>query len=182
VLGGPRAPLLFVFSAGEVRYDRRDVDSQKRFLADYYRGAGWRTPELVDAALAAPDFYLDGLARTTMTTFSPGRSALVGDAGYANTLGGFGTGLALVGAYVLAGELVARGGDHRAAYAAYDQRMAHLTKSARKTNAGPFLAPPSPLRIRMRDLTFANRLTVAAMLKVTDWFATDEKVPDYPLV
>lgn len=181
VLGGPKAPLLFVFSADEARYDRRDTDSQKQFLADHYRSAGWRVPQLLDAALGAPDFYLDGLARTTMTTFTRGRTALVGDAGYANTLGGFGTGLSLIGAYVLAGELVAHGGDHVQAYAAYDQRMARLTKSARKTNAGPFLAPPSPLRIRMRDLTFANRFTVGAMLKVTDWFATDEKVPDYSL-
>jgi 2-polyprenyl-6-methoxyphenol hydroxylase-like FAD-dependent oxidoreductase len=37
--------------------------------------------------------------------YHAGRVVLLGDAGYGNTLGGFGTGLAIVGAYVLAGEL-----------------------------------------------------------------------------
>ena len=186
VLGGSKAPQLFVFRAGrpapgEPPYDRRDTASQKAFLATHFRGAGWRVPQMLDAALAADDFYLDGLARTTMTSFTRGRVALVGDAGYANTLGGFGTGLATVGAYVLAGELVTASGDHTVALAAYDRRMRSLTKVARSGDAGPFLAPPSRARIRLRDLTFANRFLLRAMMRLTDVFATDESVPDYAL-
>lgn len=179
VLGGSKAPQLFVFRAERAAYDRRDIASQKRFLAEHFQGAGWRVPQLLEAALDASEFYLDGLARTTMTAFTKGRVALVGDAGYANTLGGFGTGLALCGAYVLAGELVAHRGDHVAAYAGYDRRMARLTKVARSGNAGPFLAPPSPLRIRLRDLTFASRLLFRGMMWMSDRFATEDTLPDY---
>lgn len=180
-LGGSKAPQLFVFRAASADYDRRDVDSQKRFLADHFRDVGWRVPEVLEAALGASEFYLDALARTTMTGYTRDRVALVGDAGYANTLGGFGTGLALVGAYVLAGELVATGGDHPAALAAYDRRMRPLTKIARSGSAGPFLAPPSDWRIRARDLTFSSPLLFGAMMKLTDFFATDDSLPSYAL-
>ncbi|MFC8800695.1 FAD-dependent monooxygenase [Promicromonospora sp. NPDC057138] len=180
-LGGSKAPQLFVFRAASADYDRRDVDSQKRFLADHFRDVGWRVPEVLEAALGASEFYLDALARTTMTGYTRDRVALVGDAGYANTLGGFGTGLALVGAYVLAGELVAAGGDHPAALAAYDRRMRPLTKIARSGSAGPFLAPPSGWRIRARDLTFSSPVLFGAMMKLTDFFATDDSLPAYPL-
>ncbi len=181
VLGGSKAPQLFVFQAPEATYDRRDVDSQKEFLAAHFRDVGWRVPQMLEAALGASEFYLDGLARTTMTGFTRDRFALLGDAGYANTLGGFGTGLALVGAYVLAGELVAARGNYAEAYAGYDRRMGPLTKIARRGNAGPFLAPPSPLRIRLRDLTFANPLLFKSMMRLTDRFATDDRLPDYVL-
>jgi 2-polyprenyl-6-methoxyphenol hydroxylase-like FAD-dependent oxidoreductase len=181
LLGGQKAPCLFVFQADRPDYDRRDTGSQRRFLEASFAGAGWRVPAMLAAASMADDFYLDALARTRMTSFTQGRVALVGDAGYANTLGGFGTGLAIVGAYVLAGELAAARGDHAAAFAAYDQRMRGLTKAARSVKAGPFLAPPSRARIRMRDWTFSSRLMFATMMWMTDRFATDDAIPAYAL-
>lgn len=181
LLGGQKAPSLFVFRSDGADYDRHDPDSPRAFLAAAFAGSGWRIPAALEAACAAPDFYLDALTRTKMTSFTRGRMALVGDAGYANTLGGFGTGLALLGAYVLAGELVAAHGDHTAAFAAYDRRMRKPTRIARTGNAGPFLAPPSVLRIRMRDWTFSNRLMSRAMLWMTDAFATDDSIPAYRL-
>jgi 2-polyprenyl-6-methoxyphenol hydroxylase-like FAD-dependent oxidoreductase len=179
LLGGQKAPNLFVFRAERPDYDRHDIASQRAFLESAFAGAGWRVPAALEASRAASDFYLDALARTRMTSFTRGRAALVGDAGYANTLGGFGTGLALIGAYILAGELIAAGGDHAAAFAAYDRRMRKPTKIARSGNAGPFLAPPSTGRIRMRDWTFANPLMYRTMMWMTDTFATDDSLPDY---
>ncbi|EGD54589.1 FAD-dependent monooxygenase [Gordonia neofelifaecis] len=182
LLGGQKAPTLFVVRSANADYDRHDVDSQRAFLESAFAGNGWRTAAALDAARTAPDFYLDALTRTTTTSYTRGRTALVGDAGYANTLGGFGTGLALLGAYVLAGELVAARGDHTEAFAAYDRRMQKPTRIARKGNAGPFLAPPSAFRIRMRDWTFTNGLMRRSMLWVTDAFATDDSIPEYELL
>ncbi len=49
---------------------------------------------------------------------------LVGDTGYSpSPASGQGTSLALVGAYVLAGELKAAGDDHHIAYARYEDEM-----------------------------------------------------------
>ena len=181
VLGGQKAPSLFVFKADRPDYDRHDTASQLSFLEAHFTGAGWRVEQMLESCHGAPDFYLDALARTRMSSFTRGRFALVGDAGYANTLGGFGTGLALIGAYVLAGELVAARGDHAAAFAAYDDRMLKPTKIARSGNAGPFLAPPTRRRIRMRDWSFANGPASRAMTWMAHSFATDPAIPDYRL-
>ena len=72
----------------------------------------------------APDFYFDSASQVRMDNWSAGRVTLVGDAGYCpSPLSGQGTSLALVGAYVLASELRAAAGDHRAAFARYQQQM-----------------------------------------------------------
>lgn len=184
LLGGQKAPSLFVFrapGAGVPGYDRHDIASQRAFLEAAFAGAGWRVPAALNAVRRADDLYLDALARTRMTSFTRGRFALVGDAGHANTLGGFGTGLSLVAASVLAGELVAARGDHEAAFAAYDRRMRRPTKVARTGNAGPFLAPPTNARIRLRDRTFTTRWMYRSMLWLTDTFATDDRIPAYAM-
>ncbi|MPZ85386.1 MAG: hypothetical protein GEV28_35360 [Actinophytocola sp.] len=62
-----------------------------------------------------------------MDTWSTGRVALLGDAGYcASPMSGRGTSQALLGAYVLAGELAGAlrtAADHTAAFAAYERTL-----------------------------------------------------------
>jgi 2-polyprenyl-6-methoxyphenol hydroxylase-like FAD-dependent oxidoreductase len=56
--------------------------------------------------------------------WSSGRVGLLGDAAFSSSpLSGQGTGLALVGACLLAGELAAAGWDPAAGYAGYERRM-----------------------------------------------------------
>jgi 2-polyprenyl-6-methoxyphenol hydroxylase-like FAD-dependent oxidoreductase len=94
------------FRSEPLGYDRRNVEEQRELLAARFRGAGWQSDALIAAAREADDFYFDAFAQVHMDTWSSGRIALVGDAGYcASPLSGMGTSLALVGAYVLAGEL-----------------------------------------------------------------------------
>jgi 2-polyprenyl-6-methoxyphenol hydroxylase-like FAD-dependent oxidoreductase len=177
--GGPKAPAFFVFAAPPLEYDRFDVEQQKRILADAYRGAKWRVPDLLARLPEATDVVLDSISKVSMPTFSKGRVVLLGDSAYGNTLGGFGTGLAIVGAYVLAGELLAAGGDHTVAYARYDEMFRRYSKVSQKGNAGPFLAPPSRLRIAMRDRMFRSTRLLAMLMKMADSFATDIELTDY---
>ena len=94
------------FRSPPVAYDRRNADEQRALLAEHFAGAGWHCDALLSAAETADDFYFDAFAQVRMPTISRGRVTLVGDAGYcASPLSGMGTSLALVGAYVLAGEL-----------------------------------------------------------------------------
>jgi 2-polyprenyl-6-methoxyphenol hydroxylase-like FAD-dependent oxidoreductase len=178
-VGGPKASAFFVFASPELEYDRTDTGKQRQLLIDAYQGAGWRVPELIANVPAAREFYLDSLSRVTIDHYSRGRVVLLGDAAYGNTLGGFGTGLAIVGAYVLAGELLAADGDHRVAFARYEEQFRGYAKVAQRGSAGPFLAPPSPLRIKLRDWTFRSRFLLGLMLKATDKFATDIELKDY---
>ncbi|GIG89553.1 FAD-dependent monooxygenase [Plantactinospora endophytica] len=112
------------FESEPIPYDHRDTDQQRRLVADRLAGLRWEIPRLLTAMWQAPDFYFDAMAQVRMETWSRGRVTLLGDAGYcASPLSGQGTSLALVGAYVLADELGAAAGDHRAALHRYEQRM-----------------------------------------------------------
>lgn len=94
------------FRSEPVAYDRRDPDEQRALLTNHFAGAGWQCDALLSAAAKADDFYFDAFTQVHMPTISQGRVTLAGDAGYcASPLSGMGTSLALVGAYVLAGEL-----------------------------------------------------------------------------
>jgi 2-polyprenyl-6-methoxyphenol hydroxylase-like FAD-dependent oxidoreductase len=94
------------FRSAPLNYDRHDLDTQRQLLVERFAGAGWQCDALLAAAEGADDFYFDAFAQVHMETFSSGRATLVGDAGYcASPLSGMGTSLALVGAYLLAGEL-----------------------------------------------------------------------------
>jgi 2-polyprenyl-6-methoxyphenol hydroxylase-like FAD-dependent oxidoreductase len=180
-LGGPKAPAFFVFASKELEYDRYDPEQQKRLLMAAYQGGGWRLPELMAAVPSARDIYLDSISRVEIDRYSTGRVVLIGDAAYGNTLGGFGTGLAIVAAYVLAGELALADGDHRAAFAAYETVFRDYAKVAKQGSAGPFLAPGSRLRMRLRNWTFKSSFLLRQMLKLTDRFATDITLKPYPI-
>src|SRR6478609_11234904 len=87
-------------------------------------GVGWETERILAHLDDTPDFYLDQVAQVVMDRWSNGRVGLLGDAAFSSSpMSGGGTGLALVGAYLLAGELAAAGGDPDAGFAAYEQRM-----------------------------------------------------------
>lgn len=118
------AKALFLFSSEKLSYDYRDVAAQKKIVANAFAGAEWKVPQLLASMDTAPDFYFDSLSQVRMDSWSRGRVALLGDACYCPSLSsGQGTGLALVGAYVLAGELAAAGDDHEAGFAAYEREM-----------------------------------------------------------
>ena len=116
------------FRSEPLAYDRRNADEQKELLRNHFTGAGWQCDALLSAADEADDFYFDSFVQVRMPAISQGRVALVGDAGYcASPLSGMGTSLALVGAYVLAGELGAADspdvGRIRTAFARYESVM-----------------------------------------------------------
>ena len=94
------------FASDPIEYNRHDLDEQRQILVERFAGAGWQCDALLAAAQEADDFYFDAFLQIHMPSWVSGRVALVGDAGYcASPLSGMGTSLALVGAYLLAGEL-----------------------------------------------------------------------------
>ncbi|WP_412746836.1 FAD-dependent monooxygenase [Krasilnikovia sp. MM14-A1004] len=126
--GAARATFLFR-RAEEFRYDHRDLDRQRALLRETYAGDGWEVPRLLAELDAADDFYLDSISQVVMDSWSRGRVTLVGDAGYSPgpAVGG-GTSTAVVGAYVLAGELWAAGGGYATAFAAYERQIGELVR------------------------------------------------------
>jgi 2-polyprenyl-6-methoxyphenol hydroxylase-like FAD-dependent oxidoreductase len=94
------------FMDDELRLDYRDTEAQFAEVERRMSGDGWVRPQLLQYMRNAPDFYFDEMAQIVMDHWSIGRVALVGDAAYCcSPLSGQGTSVALLGAYILAGEL-----------------------------------------------------------------------------
>ena len=121
--GDANAKACFGFVA-PARVDLRDRAQQQQVLKNVYEGIGWEVPRLLEMMPSATDFYFDAAAQICMDHWSRGRVALVGDAGYcASPMSGQGTSLALIGAYVLAGELAAAAGAYQTAFQQYEKEM-----------------------------------------------------------
>ncbi|MEU8173256.1 FAD-dependent monooxygenase [Microbispora hainanensis] len=177
-IGGPKAPVFFCFASPQLTYDRYSVPEQKQILIDAYRGGGWRMPEILAKLDRAKDVYVDTIAQVAMERFSKGRIVLLGDAAAANTLGGVGTGLALVGAYVLAGELSQA--DYGTAFERYEETIRPFIKAADSNNAGPFLAPRTRKGLWLRNLLFKRRFLLRSMAKMGEKMAGGHfELPDY---
>jgi 2-polyprenyl-6-methoxyphenol hydroxylase-like FAD-dependent oxidoreductase len=149
------AKAMFFFASDPFPYDRHDIGGQKRILAEAFAGGGWEVPRLLEAMWGASDFYFDTVSQVHMDRWSSGQAVLVGDAAYCpSPMAGVGTSLALVGAYVLAGELKAAGGDHRRAFVRYEEEMREYVEQGQKLAKGNAtgLIPRSRLQIRIRNL------------------------------
>ena len=179
-IGGPKAPAFFVFASDLLPAARDRVDRQKQQVVDAFAGSSWRVPELMAQIPTAEEFYLDSISRATLENYSRGRVVLLGDAAYGNALGGFGTGLALVGAYVLAGELAQAHGDHRVAFPAYENNIRDYAAVSQKVNAGRLLAPRTRLGIRLRNLLFSSLSVIGPLMKIIDKPASNITLADYP--
>jgi 2-polyprenyl-6-methoxyphenol hydroxylase-like FAD-dependent oxidoreductase len=171
------------FRSPPVAYDRRDTAAQRALVARHFSGIGWEVPRLLRAMDAAHDFFLDSVGQVRLDHWSRGRAALVGDAGYCPTpLTGLGTSLALVGAYVLAGELAASD-DHRVAFGKYDQIMRPYVTEAQKLPPGGVsgYAPSSAFIIRMRavSMRWMTRWPMRALLAAQFAKAGNIALPDY---
>ncbi len=100
------------FMDTDLRLDYRDTEAQFAELERRMADDGWVRPQLLQYMRTAPDFYFDEMSQIKMPEWSRGRVALVGDAGYCcSPLSGQGTSVALLGAYILAGELKATSQD-----------------------------------------------------------------------
>ncbi|MDL4773864.1 FAD-dependent monooxygenase [Actinomadura xylanilytica] len=131
------AKAVFYFASALLDLDRHDTAGQQKALAERFRGGGWETDRLLDAMADAPDFYFDSVGQIRMDAWTRGRIALLGDAACCpSSLSGMGTGLAVVGAYALAGELAAAGGDHRTAFARYEALVRPYAEGCQKSGEG----------------------------------------------
>jgi 2-polyprenyl-6-methoxyphenol hydroxylase-like FAD-dependent oxidoreductase len=139
--------------------NRGNATAQLGLLESTFADVGWAAPQLLRAARSAPDFYLDSMGQVRLDRWSRGRVVLLGDAGYCPTpLTGLGTSLALVGAYILAGELAGSSDDTtavaddaaiRGAFERYETLMRPYVEEGQELPPGGVdgYAPMSPLRI-----------------------------------
>ncbi|EPQ28880.1 uncharacterized protein PFL1_03681 [Pseudozyma flocculosa PF-1] len=118
-----RMPTTDAEKAEWAKVSRGDRQAQEDLLRREFAGAGWQAERLLDGMAKADDFFFQPLVQVRMQQWSTSRVVCIGDAAHAATpLTGMGTSLALMGAYILAGEIASlEPGQHPAkAFEAYE--------------------------------------------------------------
>jgi 2-polyprenyl-6-methoxyphenol hydroxylase-like FAD-dependent oxidoreductase len=148
--------VLCIFSAAEkLSIHHNDVRAQKQRLHDEFVGTGWQSDDLLAGMELAPDFYFDVVSQIKMKEWSKGRVALVGDASSCpSLLSGQGSTLAMVGAYILAGELKNAAGDFHLGFLQYQSVFKPFLDSKQKIaqTFAKSLVPKTRFGMWMRDL------------------------------
>ena len=176
---------LLTYFSDSPNEDRLEPRVQKDKLQRLFAGAGWETPRVLAEMERSTDFYLQGINQVRMPRWSRGRVAVVGDAAYAPSgVTGMGTTLAIVGAYVLAGELARHRGDHRAAFASYEAVMRpYVTQTQQLPPGIPKIANPKTqlgIQVGHTVLRYATQPLVTRILgRVLRPPAEAVRLPDY---
>jgi 2-polyprenyl-6-methoxyphenol hydroxylase-like FAD-dependent oxidoreductase len=131
----------------------RDPAAQRDLVAARFPERDWHVPRLVAAMREADDLFFDVVSQIHMPVWSKGRVVLAGDAAHATSfMSGQGSSVALVGAYVLAGELAARA-DHTEAFASYERLTRPFVErnQALASSGGGVVAPRTAEALAARD-------------------------------
>ncbi len=152
-----RTLFLFTFADQEIE-DDTSVSSPKALLRKRFGNSGWECPRILDALEHSHDFYFDRVSQIRMHPqqglWTRGRVTLLGDAASCvSLLGGQGSALAMVGAYILAGELHRAQGDYAAAFARYQDRFGPfvLKKQQAAVGSAGWFAPKSQFSMFLRN-------------------------------
>jgi 2-polyprenyl-6-methoxyphenol hydroxylase-like FAD-dependent oxidoreductase len=118
-----KTDIAFCFSsANQISYDRKRQDEQKRMIRNHFEGGQWRIAELLDEMSGSDNFYFDKLCQVHMGSWTRGRVALVGDAGYCpSPAAGMGGSVALLGAAALGEAFEKHPDDLAAAFQEYNE-------------------------------------------------------------
>lgn len=123
---------------------RRTPEEQRALLRRTFSGGGWDTGRVLEALEDVEDLYFEEVGQVHAPRWSKGPAVLVGDAAHCpSPMTGMGTTLAVVGAYVLAGEIA----KHTAlcdGLAAYERIMRPWVNQTQKLPPGvPRIANPT---------------------------------------
>jgi 2-polyprenyl-6-methoxyphenol hydroxylase-like FAD-dependent oxidoreductase len=181
-----RTMFLFTFADPDPRVPST-IEDQRAVLRERFNQSGWECPDILEALDSANDLYFDRVSQIVMSPaegrWTRGRVTLVGDAAAAiSLLGGQGAALAMIGAYILAGELSRAGGDVVAACHRYQRRFGAfigMKQRAARRFAGVF-APRSKRSLFLRN-QIMRLLTIPSVAALTAGRGFSDRIslPDY---
>lgn len=165
--------VIHLFQDSHFKFNYRNIEQQKALLKEHYQKEQWETPTLLNAMEHADDFYFDAAQQVRMTTWSKGRVSLIGDAAYSPALtSGQGSSIAIVGAYILAGELFAANGNYKTAFVSYEQQMRHYVtlNQALGVTVMDFILPSAKSRVsrwmnKLKSLFLPQNYTIKKLRK-----------------
>ncbi len=138
-----------------------DVKGQKAQLRKRFENSGWECPQILNTLDSTKDFYFDRVSQIRMDPkqglWSRGRVTLVGDSAFCvSLLGGQGSALAMIAAYILAGELSRCRGDYAVAFSRYQNLFGPFVRKKQDAalRFASSFAPKSKLAVYLRNQIF----------------------------
>lgn len=183
---GDRTLFLLIFAGEQSSYiDPRDTQAQKDILHAEFGHAGWECPQILAALNTCDELYFDRVSQIRMDTWTRGRVTLVGDSAFCpSLLAGQGSALAMIAAYVLAGEISKSEGSLPAALERYE-RLLHPFMTAKQTTAAAFagsFAPKTRWGVFLRNqITRTFGIPFIAKLTMGRSFLDRIDLPEYPI-
>lgn len=166
------------------REDDLSVTERKAFLRERFQDAGWQAKRVLSGLESTDDFYFDVLRQVKMARWSKGRVVLTGDAAWCATpISGVGTTLAIVGSYVLAGE-IATNANLEEALDRYDEIMRPFADKGQDVpkSAPKFLQPQTRFGVALQHVVLRIAGTgpvKAALAKIMASKAETFELPEY---
>jgi len=146
--------VLMVLASDHNQVYRSENEKRDR-LHQSFRHTGWESDVILDAMDHSTDLYFDRVSQIRMDRWTKDRVALIGDAASCpSLLAGQGSALAIIQAYVLAGELASHWPDFGKAFSRYEellQSFLHKKQSAAEGFASSF-APKTQFGIWARTM------------------------------
>lgn len=177
-----RTLFLFVFAVGSEPLPTAP-DMQKEMLREIYGDGKWECPRILDELDRTDELYFDSVSQIRMNSWSQGRVALTGDAAFCvSLLAGQGSALAMISAYVLAGELFRADGRYQEAFRKYEgilRDYIHTKQQGAERFATAF-APRTRLGLLLRNLVIRTFAIPGVARLAIGWEITDTlQLPDY---
>lgn len=162
------------------------LDDKKDRLRKRLDGAGWEAERLCEALADCDDIFLGPLHQIKADRWSNGRMVLAGDAAHCPTpYTGMGTTLAVIGAYILAGELASHD-DPEDAFRAYEKRFKPFATENQKLPPGVPAVAYAQSRFKVKliqvGVSFAASSPVQKFAALFDGGGKDKNefdLPDY---
>jgi len=122
---------LLMFLSPKLDWDYRNPEQHKQILKETFgNDINWKVPEILDTLLCSDNLFFDEVCQIHMSSWTKGRVALVGDAGYAPSFfTGMGTTLAMLGAKNVVDALISSNGDYDVAFSKYNETFRPFVES-----------------------------------------------------
>jgi 2-polyprenyl-6-methoxyphenol hydroxylase-like FAD-dependent oxidoreductase len=148
-----RTVFMLIFASPEP-IEAPTTQAQRELLQATFGGMGWESDAILRALQGVETFYFDRVSQIRMPRWSTGRVALLGDAAHCpSLLAGEGCALAIIDAYVLAGELARAGADYTTAFHHYESRLRGFIEAKQRAAKGfaSQFAPRTALGVWVRN-------------------------------
>ncbi len=168
----------FSFISKPMGYEKLSMTEQKALLQQKFADAGWESSRLLAELKGNTDIYFDSISQVKAPKWFVGRCAMTGDAAFCpSPLSGMGANSAIIGAYILAGEL-SKNENYTEAFAAYEKLMRPFIKEVQKLPPGtPYLARPKGKAGLLLLHTVLNIISSKFVKTIGDLFSSKNKSP-----